>query len=136
MNKPFAANTQHNDFTGTIALDGKVLSVTTLKELATLCNVPPDFYPVGFYLSGVRHDDGVADFYVAAAASEAALTEYIQNPHPLKKLIVKRFAGTINLTDLPKYFKMLSIAATLKSLEDRKVEYDPSDDVGGTEVAK
>lgn len=136
MNKPFTANTQHNDFTGTVALDCRFECSTALKELAALCNVPPNFYPVGFYLSGVRHTDGLADFYLAAAESEAALTEYIQNPHPLKKLFVTRFAGKLNLADLPKYFKMLSIAATLKVLKDRKIEYDPSKDVEGTEDAE
>jgi hypothetical protein len=135
-NTPFTAKTQHNDFTGTVALDGRIEFVTTMKELAALCNVPPGLYPVGFYLSGVRHPDGVAEFYVAATESKEVLQEYIDKPHPNKKLIVKRFAGTISLTDLPKYFKMLSIAATLKVLEDRKVEYDPSEDVERSEEAK
>ena len=132
-NTPFTAKTQHNEFTGTVALDGRFVSVTTLMELAALCNVPPGLAPVGFGLSGVRHPNGVADFYVTAAESEDALQEYIKNPHPLKKLIVKRFFGTINLTDMPKYFKMLSIAATLKVLKGRKVEYEPSEDVERSE---
>jgi hypothetical protein len=135
-NTPFTAVTQHNEFKGTVALDGKILSITTLKELAALCNVPTALAPVGFCLSGVHHDNGVTEFYVMAAKSQEVLNEYINNPHALKKLIVKRFDGIINLSELPKYFKMLSVAATLSVLENRKVEYDSSEDVVWSEEAE
>ncbi len=138
MNKPLIGTAQHNDLLGTIALDARWGVTTTLAELAKLCNVPDDYYPVGFYLSGVRQEDGVADFMVAAIKGDSADVEkYIkEETHPNKKLIVRRFGGKINLNDLPKYFKMLIVAVVLKMLNGRKVEYDPSQDVEQAEVAE
>lgn len=128
--KPLTANTQHNDFAGTIALDGRIGSTTTLEELAKLCNVPADHQPVGFYLRGTYHPDGVADFEVAAVKGTIDdVVKYMNDPEPKRKLVVKMFGGKINLNDLGKYFKMLSIAVRLKRLEGRKVEYDPSKSV-------
>lgn len=128
--KPLAASTQHNEFTGTIAFDGRITSTGTLRELATLCNVPADYYPVGFYLHGLTHPDGIAEFQVAAAKGGIEeVTAYMNSPKQMKQLVVRMFGGRINLNELGKYFKMLSVAVILKRLDGRKVVYDPSQSV-------
>ena len=120
------ASVQYGDLRGEVAIDG--YAGPPLFEMGKLANIPAEYFPIGFYLSGGEGTFPAGTILLSVAAVEKekygkSVDEIIKK---LKnnKIHAKAFRAQVKLEDLFKHIKRLHLTAISKAFQDIDIEYE------------